>query len=117
MSLETTSVGDANVTNATTANAPRVVQLPTRSPARRFSVAVNSAALRRQMRERGLTGAELARRARVSAATVSHALNGRRIHPAKFRAIAAELHKVEPVPGTDGLVDHDQDDGPRPGDG
>ena len=49
-------------------------------------------------------GAELARRANVSRATISHALNGRRIHPAKFRKIASELHKAEPMPGIETLI-------------
>jgi transcriptional regulator with XRE-family HTH domain len=73
-------------------------------PTRLYSVAVNAAELRHQMRVRGLTGAELARRANVSPATISHALNGRRIHPAKFRKIATELHKAEPMPGVDALI-------------
>jgi transcriptional regulator with XRE-family HTH domain len=72
-----------------------------------FGVAVNSNVLRRQMHVRGLTGAELARRARVAEATISHALNGRRIHPAKLRAIAGALSQVEPLPGADMLLDRD----------
>jgi transcriptional regulator with XRE-family HTH domain len=80
-----------------------------RSPALSYSVAVNGPDLRHQMRLRGLTAAELARRARarghrVAEATISHALNGRRIHPAKLRAIAAVLHDVEPLPGVEGLL-------------
>jgi hypothetical protein len=91
-----------------------VVELPLtadaqvrRRPARLYSVAVNAAELRHQMRVRGLTGAELARRANVSPATISHALNGRRIHPAKFRKIAMELHKAEPMPGVEMLIQRD----------
>lgn len=76
---------------------------------RPYSVAVNAAELRHQMRLRGLTGAALAKRAGVSTATVSHALNGRRIHPAKLRAIALELHKAEPMPGVDALIRRDRD--------
>jgi transcriptional regulator with XRE-family HTH domain len=75
-----------------------------------YSVRVNGAALRHQMRVRGLTGAELARRAKqrgdaLSQATISHALNGRRIHPSKLRAIAAVLNEAEPLPGVAGLLD------------
>jgi transcriptional regulator with XRE-family HTH domain len=62
------------------------------------------------MRQRGLTGAELARRAAVSAATISHAVNGRRIHPAKLRAILDAMHRAEPLPGLDLLIL--RDDGP-----
>ncbi len=74
-----------------------------------YGVLVNAATLRHQMRLRGLTAAEVARRARrrklsVSEATISHALNGHRIHPAKLRAIAAVLHDAEPLPGVDELV-------------
>jgi transcriptional regulator with XRE-family HTH domain len=72
-----------------------------------FGVAVNANALRRQMQLRGLTGTALARRARVSEATISHALNGRRIHPAKLRAIADALSQVQPLPGADALVESD----------
>jgi hypothetical protein len=73
---------------------------------------VNAGELRHQMRVRGLTGAEVARRAkahghRVAEATISHALNGWRIHPAKLRAIAAVLQQVDPLPGVDGLVQAD----------
>jgi transcriptional regulator with XRE-family HTH domain len=54
----------------------------------------------------GITGLELAQRARVGEATVSRALNGRPIQPATLRAIAKALGEFEPVPGTDGLIDH-----------
>jgi len=80
-----------------------------RPPALPYSVAVNAAELRHQMRLRGLTGAEVARRAKtrghkVAEATISHALNGWRIHPAKLRAIAAVLQEVDPLPGVESLV-------------
>ncbi len=88
---------------------PAVVDPSGRSRSLPYSVAVNGAELRHQMRLRGLTAAEVARRARargtrVSEATISHALNGRRIHPAKLHAIAGVLHDVEPLPGVDRLV-------------
>lgn len=59
------------------------------------------------MRLRGLTGAELARRANRSAATVSQALNGHRIHPATLSAIARVLNDVEPLPGLESLIERD----------
>ena len=106
-------------------HANSVVQLPNAmeatshgSASRRYSVAVKADELRQQMRLRGLTGAELARRAKVSATTVSHALNGRRIHPAKLHRIAIELHKAEPMPGAETLlVADDTDSGPAALDG
>ncbi len=92
-------------TGAETGRRPR----DRRSTSPPYSVAVNAAELRHQMRLRGLTAAEVARRAkarghRVAEATISHALNGWRIHPAKLRAIAGVLQEVEPLPGLDGLV-------------
>lgn len=77
-----------------------------------YSVLLDGPRLRQEMRVRGLTAAEVARRARarglpVAEATISHALNGRRIHPAKFRAIALVLHDVEPLPGVDALFQSD----------
>lgn len=54
---------------------------------------------------RGLTGSGIADKAGVSASTVSQAMAGRRIHPAKLRAIVAALAAIDPVPGMDVLVD------------
>lgn len=82
--------------------APDATSTPSPPP---FSVVVRVGELRHQMHIRGLTGAELARRAGISAATVSHALNGRRIHPRKLMAMVAALVRVEPMPGIDALVD------------
>lgn len=99
------------------------------TPARRrrspspYSVAVDGVELRRQMQLRGLTAAEVARRAKarglkVAEATISHALNGWRIHPAKLQAIATVLHEIEPLPGVNALLladaDRDQADGRSP---
>src|SRR5215471_636229 len=77
-----------------------------------YSVLVNGPMLRHQMRLRGLTAAEVARRSgnrgqRVSEATISHAINGHRIHPAKLRAIAAVLHAEDPLPGAESLMQPD----------
>ena|SRR6266700_2571132 len=70
------------------------------------SVLVDGEVLRHQMRLRGLTAVELARLSRdsgqrVSEATISHAINGHRIHPSKLVSIAAVLHSVEPLPGVE----------------
>jgi transcriptional regulator with XRE-family HTH domain len=67
--------------------------------AKAYGIAVKGLELRRQMLVRGLTGAALARRAGVSAATVSQAVNDRRVHPDKLRAIVAVLATIEPIPG------------------
>jgi transcriptional regulator with XRE-family HTH domain len=93
---------------------PNVVPLRRQSPTARLSasraygVEVDAVELRREMRRLGITGAELARRAKVSPATVSHALNGRRIHPAKLRAIRAALNDMKPMPGWDNLLRKEQ---------
>ena len=75
------------------------MSVSTRGRARAYGVAVRGRELLREMRARGLTGAELARRAGVSAATVSQAVNDRRVHPRKLQAIVAVIASLEPVPG------------------
>lgn len=87
------------------ASVPVEMEAAQRRLAPPFGVRVRAAELRHQMQQRGLTGAELARRARVAEATISHALNGRRIHPAKLRAIAGALLQLEPLPGAEALVE------------
>ncbi len=72
-----------------------------------YSVRIDTRELRHAMRIRGLTGAELARRAGVSQATISHTINGRRIHPATLRAINAVLHSVPPLEDVEALVARD----------
>ncbi len=72
-----------------------------------YSVRIDTRELRHAMRIRGLTGAELARRAGVSQATISHTINGRRIHPATLRAISAVLHSVPPLEDVEALVARD----------
>jgi hypothetical protein len=94
------TLGDLGVTRSESSRWQQLADVPD---------AVNAAELRHQMRLRGLTAGEITRRARarghrVSEATISHALNEWRIHPAKLRAIAAVLHDVEPLPGVEGLV-------------
>jgi transcriptional regulator with XRE-family HTH domain len=98
---------------------PNVVPLPRRptsnrhSASRPYGVEVDADELLREMRRLGITGAELARRAKVSPATVSHALNGRRIHPAKLRAILAALNEMKPMPGWDNLLRKQPADRPQ----
>ncbi len=72
-----------------------------------FGVRIDAAKLRHAMRIRGLTGTELARRAGVSQATISHTINGRRIHPGTLRAINAALHSVPPLEDVEALVARD----------
>jgi hypothetical protein len=59
-----------------------------------FRVRVKTAELRRRMLALGLSGVELARRAKVAEGTISHALRGRPIQPATLRAIAAALARL-----------------------
>ncbi len=75
------------------------MSVPTRPRGRAYGIAVNGRELRQQMQLRGLSGAELARKAKVSAATVSQAVNDRRVHPRKLHAIVAALGSIEPLPG------------------
>lgn len=73
-----------------------------------FGVAMRGDVLRHEMRVRGLTGAALARLTGLSDATISNALAGRRLHPSTFRVIAAQLARVEVVPGAEALAASDQ---------
>lgn len=75
-----------------------------------YAVVVKGGELRRRMTRLGLSTVMLASRARVARGTVSHALNGRPIHPAKLRAIAIALAECEPIPGAEGLIDYEGDD-------
>jgi transcriptional regulator with XRE-family HTH domain len=79
-----------------------------RTAAPPYSIRIDPCALRHAMRVRGLTGAELARRAKVSEATISHALNGRRIHPATLRAINTVLRAVPPLDNVEALVTREE---------
>ncbi len=79
----------------------------TRRSSGAFGVEVRADALRHQMRLRGLTGAALARLTGLSDATISHALAGRRLHPATFRKIVVHLARVEIIPGAEDLAAHE----------
>jgi transcriptional regulator with XRE-family HTH domain len=74
------------------------LSVPARPHARPYGVRVEGSALRRELDIRGVTAADVARRAKVAASTVSQALNGRRIHPRKLQAIAAALAAIQPLP-------------------
>jgi predicted transcriptional regulator len=82
-------------------------------PDRSYGIVINGRELRRQRLIRGLTGADLARRARVAATTVSHAENGRPIHPRKLYAIVAILAEREPIPGFEAFSPDIPGDGPQ----
>jgi transcriptional regulator with XRE-family HTH domain len=69
-----------------------------------FGIAMKGDVLRHQMRLRGLTGSALARLTRLSDATISNALAGRRLHPNTFRRIVAQLAKVEVLPNAELLA-------------
>ncbi len=81
---------------------------PVRTVAPPYSVRIDPCALRDAMRVRALTGAELARRAKVSEATISHAMNGRRIRPATLRAINAVLRATPPLEDVEALLAGDE---------
>src|SRR5262249_48739471 len=72
---------------------------------RRYGVRAKGDVLRSMIHSRGLTGAGMAEKAGVSASTVSQAMAGQPIHPAKLRAIVAALAAIDPLPGMDVLVD------------
>ena len=81
---------------------------PVRPAAPPYSVRIDACALRRAMRVRGLTGTELARRANVSEATISHAMNGRRIRPATLRTINSVLRATPPLEDVEALIAGDE---------
>ena len=60
--------------------------------------------LRRQLTLRGMTAADLARLASVSAPTVSQALRGRPLSPHSVKAIVNALARVNPLPAAPGLI-------------
>ncbi|MBO0835711.1 MAG: helix-turn-helix transcriptional regulator [Actinobacteria bacterium] len=74
-------------------------------------VRVKAIELRGQLKSLGMTTAGLARQAKVSRATISNALNGRRIQPSTFRAIAKALAESDRIPGAEALIDHEGVDG------
>jgi hypothetical protein len=79
-----------------------------RAPRGPFGVAMKANVLRREMRLRGLTGTALGRLTGLSNATISNALAGRRLHPSTFRKIAANLARVEVIPGAEALAQEER---------
>lgn len=59
-----------------------------------------------EMARRGLRGSDLARIAKVSPATVSHALNGRPIATSTLHKLAIALSQVPVVAAVDDLLEH-----------
>ncbi|MBO0701467.1 MAG: helix-turn-helix transcriptional regulator [Candidatus Dormibacteraeota bacterium] len=83
------------------------VNSPTPSGGESRGVRVKVVELRGQLQSLGMTTAGLARQAKVSRATISNALNGRRIQPSTFRAIAKALAESDRIPGADALIDRE----------
>jgi transcriptional regulator with XRE-family HTH domain len=67
-------------------------------------VALDADALRREMGRRGLTGAEFAAVAGLSAATLSHAMTGRQVDHGTLRKLARALTLTPVMPGIDSLI-------------
>jgi DNA-binding Xre family transcriptional regulator len=58
-----------------------------------------------EMARRGLRGSDLAQIAKISPATVSHALNGRRIATSTLHKLAIALSQVPALAAVDDLLD------------
>jgi len=67
-------------------------------------VAIDAAALRRELGRRGCDGAEFARIAGVSAATLSHAMTGRLVDHTTVRKLARALTLTPVMPGADAII-------------
>jgi hypothetical protein len=81
-----------------------VVAISPPRPARPVGVLLNRPRLEHELRVRGLNEAEAAKVAGISAATMSHALNGHRVRPATLRKIARTLARIQPIPGAEALM-------------
>jgi hypothetical protein len=57
-----------------------------------------------RMAVRGLRPVDLAEKAHLAPATISHALAGRPVSAGTLRAIAIALSESAPIPGADGLL-------------
>jgi transcriptional regulator with XRE-family HTH domain len=66
-----------------------------------MGIAIDSDRLRLEMARRGLDGRQLAELARVTPATISHALNRRRVGLNTVRALARALATTPPLQGAD----------------
>jgi transcriptional regulator with XRE-family HTH domain len=63
---------------------------------------INPARLRLELLRRGLDGQTFALQAGISAATVSHILNGRVANPRTISKVALALARIPPLAGLDG---------------
>jgi transcriptional regulator with XRE-family HTH domain len=75
-----------------------------------MSVSLDPSRLRRELARRGLSATDLAREARLSAATVSAALAGRPITTTSLQLIADVLMRVPVVDVIDGLLLRNEDE-------
>jgi transcriptional regulator with XRE-family HTH domain len=69
-----------------------------------IGVAINSAALSRELARRAWSSADLAKAAGLSEATVSAARGGRRVSPTTLRLIANALAQTAPLEEIDALL-------------
>ena len=69
-----------------------------------MAVSIDADALRRELARRGISQAELAGRAGVSAATLSHLCTGRRASLRVVRLLAKTLDTIPVLPGVDAIV-------------
>lgn len=69
-----------------------------------MSINIKADALARAMSLRGITAAELAKQTGLSAATISHALNGRRVGAQTLRKICLYLARQQVLDGAEELI-------------
>jgi hypothetical protein len=93
------------------------MQIPNGDHRPRRGVRVKVRVLDRQMQAGGVTRTALARKAKVSRATISNALKGRPLYPSTFRAIAEALKELDPIPGAGGLIEDGDQGGVEASDG
>ena len=73
-----------------------------------MSVAVDSTRLRRELTRRGWSASDLARTARLSPATVSAALAGRRVATRSLSCMARALCQAPVIDLVDALIEDDE---------
>ncbi len=69
-----------------------------------MGVLINAQRLRHELELRGLTGADFARLAKISQASVSHALRGRQVSPRTVKKIAEALTTTKVLPVAEELI-------------
>lgn len=74
---------------------------------------LNPGRLRLELLRRGLDGQTFARHAGISAATLSHVLNGRVANPRTIAKVATALTRIPPLAGLEDMLEQV----PGPGDG